>query len=339
MITSKPYSLIGVMLLLISALICTEAVAAKLKIATLVPDGTFWMKSLREGAKAIDTKTEGRVKLRFYPGGVMGNDKSVMRKIRVGQLHGGAITGGGLAAISSDINLYSLPFLFRSYEEVDHVRHYMDPLIESHLEQKGFISFGLSEGGFAYLMSKSQINNLNDLQHQKVWAPEGDSISEAAFKAVGVSPISLPMTDVLTGLQTGLINTVGTSPIGAIALQWHTRIKHLTDLPLIYLYGGLVIHEKALKRISKDDRKVLEQELREVFRKINQQSRQDNINARNALQRQGIAFNTPALNDLHKWQSATDKAIEKMGRNGAYSVELFNRLQKFLGEFRQKANQ
>ena len=95
-------------------------------------------------------------------------------------------------------------------------------------------------------MSQTQLNTLDDLPQQKVWVPEGDPISQAAFKAVGVSPIPLPLVDVLTGLQTGLINTVGTSPVGAIALQWHTRIKHLTDIPLLYLYASLVVHEKAL---------------------------------------------------------------------------------------------
>ncbi|MEJ1438351.1 MAG: TRAP transporter substrate-binding protein DctP [Candidatus Sedimenticola sp. (ex Thyasira tokunagai)] len=335
MTSSNHYHLLVGIALLLSTLISPQVQATKLKIATLVPDGTYWMKSMRQAAKVIDEKTEGRVKLRFYPGGVMGNDKSLMRKIRVGQLHGGAITGGGLAAINPDLNLYSLPFLFRSYEEVDHVRQSMDPQIEAGLKKRGFISYGLSEGGFAYLMSNSRLNNLADLQQQKVWAPEGDPISQHAFKAVGVSPISLPLTDVLTGLQTGLINTVGTSPIGAITLQWHTRIKHLTDIPLLYLYASLVIHEKALKKLSNGDRETLEQELRDVFRKINTQNRKDNINARQALKNQGIQFNTPALDDMDKWRAATDRAVEVLGDNGSYSKALFSRMQKLLSEFRQ----
>ncbi len=206
-------------LLGLSLLLPTHALATTFKIASIAPDGTSWMNELRKGAKEIETLTEGRVKFRFYPGGIMGNDKSVLRKIRVGQLHGGAITGGGLAEIYPEAQVYTIPFLFRNYAEVDAIRAQFDPELLAGLKKKGYISFGISEGGFAYLLSTSPIAGIDDLNGQKVWVPEGDEISRAAFEASNVSPISLPLTDVLTGLQTGLVDTVAGSAIGAIALQ------------------------------------------------------------------------------------------------------------------------
>ena len=122
------------------------------KIATAAPDGTMWMQEMRAAAEQIEKRTAKRVEFRFYPGGVMGSDKSVLRKIRIGQLHGGLITGGGLASVYTDANLYSLPFLFRNYKEVDFIRGKMDPVLIAGLKKKGYISFGFSEGGFAYLM-------------------------------------------------------------------------------------------------------------------------------------------------------------------------------------------
>ena len=114
-----------------------------LKIATLAPDGSSWMQAMRDGAAEVDRLTEGRVKLRFYPGGVMGNENSVLRKIRVGQLQGGALTGGGLASLYPDSQIYSLPFLFLSYAEVAYVRERVDPILLEGLSSQWLRQYGI----------------------------------------------------------------------------------------------------------------------------------------------------------------------------------------------------
>lgn len=313
---------------------CLPAQAATLKIATLLPDGTSWMKAMRASAKEIEKRTEGRLKLRLYPGGVMGNDKSVLRKIRVGQLHGGVLTTGSLAGIYKDIQIYSLPFLFRSFEEVDHVRKKIDPLLIDNLARKGYISFGLSEGGFVYLMSQTPISRKNELRRHKVWAPEGDQISLIGFRSMGITPIQLPLTDVLTGLQTGLIDTIGASPMGAIALQWHTRINYITDIPVLYLYGTLVITEKALSRLPASDREILTRVLEETFRQTDIDTRKDNYNAWQALQKQGVELVKPTPGDMKEWRAIVDRAVLQIGDEGAYTQKLYNRIQRYLADFR-----
>jgi len=326
-------------LLLLGFLLSFQTQASTLKIATLAPDGTRWMKIMREGAKEVKEATNGRVKIRFYPGGVMGNDKSVLRKIRVGQLQGGALTGGGLIPICQECQLYSLPFMFRSYSEVDYVRERMDPTLRDALEKKGFVSFGISEGGFAYLMSGQPLTQVEHLKAQKVWVPEGDRVSRTAFEALSVSPIPLPLTDVLTGLQTGLINTVGISPTAAIALQWHTQVKYLTDMPLLYLYGMLVIQKRAFLRLSKQDQAIVKDAMERAFLKINKQSRQDNISAQKALQSQGIQFTRPSPADIIQWRTIIDQAVNQMGEEGVYSSEMLGRLRQHLKGLRGSAGQ
>ncbi len=311
-----------------------QAYAVTLKIATLAPDGTSWMKSMRKAAKQVAEKTDGRVKLRFYPGGVMGNDKSVLRKIRVGQLHGGALVAGGLVPIYKDIQIYSLPFLFSSYQEVDHVRKRMDSQLIQGLRDKGFVSFGITEAGFAYLLCQSPITTPDDMRKRKVWSPEGDMISRMAIEALDISPILLPITDVLTGLQTGLIDTVASSPIGAIALQWHTRVKYLTDLPLTYFYGTLVIKEKALNKLSRSDRETLRDILETASSAFDSQSRKENLNARKALQNQGIQFVAPSPQDLPNWLTPVHQAVDEMGQRRLFSPALLKQMRQHLNEYR-----
>lgn len=312
--------------------------ATTLKIATIAPDGTSWMSEMRRGAEKIKARTDGRVEFRFYPGGIMGNDKSVLRKIRAGQLQGGAVTGGGLAEIYPEANVYSLPFLFRNYSEVDYVRERMDPVLLEGIKQKDFISFGLSEGGFAYLMSISPIAGLDDLKGHKVWVPEGDEISRAAFEASNISPVSLPLTDVLTGLQTGLIDTVAGSTIGAIALQWHTRIKYLTDAPLAYLYGSMVVKRQAIEKLSPADQQVVQEVMSSVFSRLNKLNREDSENALQAMRAHGIEVVTPDPQDREEWRKSVDAAMAKLIENGLFKADMLRRVEELLGNYRKAAD-
>lgn len=311
------------------------AQALDIKIATLVPDGTVWMQEMRKGAGEIGQRTGGRVNFKFYPGGSMGSDRAVLRKIRAGQLQGGALTGGALGEIDPDMQLYSLPFLFRSTGEIDYVRSRMDKLLIQGLEKKGFVTFGLGDGGIAYLMSNSRVNKVDDLRTQKVWIPEGDDVLRDILASLGVSPVPLPLTDVLTGLQTGLITTVGTSAVGAIALQWHTRVKFVTDVPALYLFGAMAVDKKAFDRIAAPDQKVLREVMERVFVNLNRQTRLDDQNAREALKKQGIRFIAFAPEETAKLQAAADQSIERHGKQGAFSIALLRQIQEHLAAYRR----
>jgi TRAP-type C4-dicarboxylate transport system substrate-binding protein len=311
------------------------AYAQTFKIATILPDGTYWMNKMRKAGDEISEKTQGRVVFRFYPGGIMGNASSVLRKIRIGQLQGGAITGGELTEIYPDSHIYSVPFAFRSLEEVDYVRSKMDKIIIDAIRENGFISFGLSEAGFAYIMSNKPIRCFDDLKEHKIWSPQGDDVSRTVFESLGVSPIQVPVTDVLTGLQTGLIDTVGTSPIGAIALQWHTRVKYMTDIPLIYLYATLVIQRKAFESLSPEDQDAVRDVLVRTFNEIGMHNRQENDAARQALKNQGIEFVSPPKEQSDRWNSRVTEIIESLSGQQVFSRKMLDMLRGYLREYRQ----
>lgn len=308
--------------------------AATLKIATTAPEGTAWMREMRRAATEIDQRTAGRVQFTFYPGGVMGNEKSVLRKIRAGQLQGAALTGSALADIHRDLWVYSLPFTLRSYAEVDYVRGKMDGAMLEGLKKAGFVSFGLTDNGFAYLMSNHPVTRPEDLRGHKVWSPEGDPISQAAFAAVGVSPVALPLTDVLTGLQTGLVDTVASSAIGAIALQWHTRVSHLADLPLVYLTGSLVVDQKAFGQLSAADQQVVGEVLKAATAKLNRQNRADSEAALRTLRQQGLRFNPASPGDQQRWEKTVGAAMDRLAAQGVFSAEMLRTLRRHLEAYR-----
>ncbi len=310
--------------------------AGVLKIATLSPDGTQWMRVMRESARQVAKQTDNQVKIKFYPGGVMGGDSAVLRKIRLGQLHGGAFVSGSLAKFYSDNLVYNLPLLFNSYREVDYVRKRMDPIIIEGLERKGFVTFGLAEAGFAYLMSKEAVGSIEDLQRQKVWIPDNDETSEEILKVFGVTPIPLSLADVRAALQTGLVNTVTTSPIGAIALQWHTQINYLTNIPLFYIYGMLAVERKAFSKFSPEHQTILREVMGKAFRKIDRQNRDDNEKALAALRKQGVQFIQPSQVALNRWEKTASDTAAQMIRSGHLSKDIVDTIAGHKSNFRSQ---
>jgi len=335
--TRAALSCFGALALLISVGASLPAQAGtEFKIATISPDGTSWMKTMRAGAAEIARRTGNRVHFRFYPGGIMGSDEAVMRKIRIGQLHGGAVSTSALASIYPDVQIYGFPLFFDTLDEVDFVRRAMDTQIMQGLEQHGFVTFGLAEGGFAYMLSQKPLRSISDLKPQKVWAPANEPISEAVFRAANVTPVPLPLSDVLTALQTGLVDTVAASPIGAIALQWHSRVKYLTDEPLTYLIALMIIDQRAFKRLSPGDQAIVREVMGKAFKEIDAQNRRENIAAKEALRKYGIQFVKPSAGEVDGWRQLADKARRDLIAGGRFNKPMVRELENRLGEYRAR---
>ncbi|OEU67491.1 MAG: C4-dicarboxylate ABC transporter [Desulfobacterales bacterium S5133MH16] len=328
--------MIRIITILLIVILADQAQAMRFKIATLSPEGSVWMEKMREGAEELARKTDNRVTIKYYPGGVMGDDKAVLRKIRIGQLHGGAVVSGSLSNFYPDDQIYSLPLMFRSFKEVDYVRKHLDQRIAQGLEKGGFVTFGIAEGGFAYVMSKVPIRTVNEMRRQKVWIPDNDPMILEAVKAFDITPFLLSIADVRVGLQTGLINTVTTPPIGAVALQWHTQIKYLMYEPFLYIYGVLAVDRKAFEKISPDDQRLFREIMGRIFRELDRLNREDNVNALEALRKQGVEFIKPSGEELEKWYADAREIPKRLVNAGKLSQNMVNTLENLLKDYRSK---
>ena len=315
----------------------TRAQTQTLKIATIAPEGSSWMQDMRAGAKTIEEHTDGRVTIKFYGGGVQGNDKQVQRKMRTGQLHGGAFTSGAMNQFQPEADMLSLPLLFDSIEEARYVRERLEGQMRQKLEDAGFVNFGFAAAGFAYMMSNKPLRTLADLDGRTVWLPEGDAVGFAALRALGVAPVMMPVTDVMTGLQTDLLDSVAVPPVGAIVFQWHTRLKYITNVPLAYVYAALLIDRKAFERIQPDDQQVVREVMEGIYRRFDQSGVVDNQDALQALLDSGLEQVEPDVAEAAQWRAIVNRSHRQLAANGQFDEALLERMQALIDEFRGRA--
>ena len=261
-----------------------------IKFATLAPEGSTWMKVMNDLNAELQEKTGGRVKFKFYAGGVQGDETDVVKKIRIGQLHAGGFTGVGLGQIAPEVRILDAPWLFRNDAEVDYVYQAFAKDLDAAVAKAGYVLLGWTELGWVYVFSKVPIGAPEDMKKAKMWVWEGDPIAQAAYKAIGVTPRPLSVVDVMSSLETGMIDGVYGPPMGVTVMQWFRRAKHIYDMPIADSAGAVLIAKKFFDGIPETDRTALLEVSAKHLRRLNLLSRKENEEALVALQKQGLVL-------------------------------------------------
>ena len=223
------------------------------KLATLVPEGSVWDKSMREMGAQWAASTQGRVSLRVYPGGVAGDEPDLVRKMRIGQLQAAAVTTAGLANIDPSFNVFNIPMFFTSYPELYATLDKLTPVLKQRLEARGFVLLAWGHGGWVFFFTKQPVNTVEGLRKTKMFVWAGDDQMVALWKQFGFQPVPLAATDIMTGLQTGMIDAYATTPLLGLTLQWYRQTPNLVGMGLAPLVGGLVITKTAWSKIAPAD--------------------------------------------------------------------------------------
>jgi len=301
----------------------------KLKIATLAPEGSSWMKRFHEASRAIEKRSDGRLKMKIYAGGIMGDEPDVIRKIRIGQLQGAAVTGIGLGIIQSAVRVLDLPFLFKSYDELDYIRKILNEEFEKKFEEKGYILLGWGDVGWIHVFSNQPVTTKDELLATKLWAWVDDPLAHSMFKEIGVKGIPLSLPSVLPHLQTGLIDAAYGSPLSTLALQWYTNVKYMSDLPITMANAAVVVSKKSFDSLPKDLQVILKDEGKKMERKLIDQVRLDNEESLRVLKKYGIQV-THTQAEFFKEMKRASYAVWTELEGTLYSPELLAEIQSLL---------
>ena len=308
----------------------------QIKFATLAPDGSAWMKTMRAIDEEVRERTENRLGFKFYPGGVQGDEKDVLRKIRNGQLHSGGFTGFGLGSVVPETRVMELPFMFETLDELDNLRAELGEHFDKRFDEKGWVNLGWTDVGFIYLMSKKPIRTPDDMSSARMWIWSGDPLAELFFRAFEISPIPLSAPDVLTSLQTGIVDAVYASPLACVALQWFTRVEYMNNVPITHGMGAILVSKKALRKVSPEDIAVLREVAAPQLRALTLKTREQNIEAVEEMKKEGVQvleIDEAIRSDFFK----TGREAWGDGVGELYSRELLDRVIEILASYQNRS--
>lgn len=327
-------------LLFCALFICSPAQAkAKylFKVATIAPEGSIWTKRFHNFVAEVGEKSNGEVGFKVYPGGIMGDDRAMFRKMRISQLHGGGFTMTGIGTVVPDFRVMGIPFLFRSYEEVDYVMKGLWPSFHKAFAGKGLELIAMTEVGFVYSMSTSPVSTLSELKKSKVWAPEDDPISIAYLETLGITPLPLTIPDVLTSLQTGMVETVFNSLYGTIVLQWFTKTKYISDIPFGYAYGALLLDRKKFISLPESYQSMIRETAKKHFSLLITDTRKSNGESRQVLLDNGVTMISPDPGDVKALRNMRDETVQRV-EGTAFSQKILNATMKLLDDYRSQTH-
>ena len=310
-----------------------QAAPVVIKMATLVPDGSVWDKALREMAAEWRRQTNGEVVLRIYPGGVAGDEEQVVRKMRIGSLHAGAMTIAGLSEIEPGFGVLGIPLFVRSYEELEHLLAGLETELAGRLEAKGYVFLNWAVGGWAHFFSTRPVRTVADLRDLKMYTWAGDQRMVRWWQQNGFRPVPLAMTDIMPGLQTGQIEVLATPPLAALSLQWFRSTPYMHDLGLGAVVGANVVSKRIWDRIPASSRPGLVTAARSAARTLFEEIPEQEKAAVEEMSRRGLTVTETS--DNAEWMALAD-SFSKSIRGEIVPRDMVELAEGILREYRAR---
>jgi TRAP-type C4-dicarboxylate transport system substrate-binding protein len=311
------------------------ASAQTIKLGTLAPKGSPWYDILQDMAAEWSDASGGKVRARIYPGGAIGDETDMVRKMQIGQLQGAVLTSEGLGRIVPEIRVLQLPMWYRSDEELDHVRAGLVAEIEALFEQRGFKVLNWGDIGWIRLFTKKPAPTPADLEPQKLFCWAGDQTICDAWKQQGFSPVPLPMTEIFSGLQSGMIEAVFTAPVPALSYQWFGLANQMTDVKVVKMIGATIVTMKAWRKIPEDVRARVLASAAEAGRRSETRIRDFEEQSIKVMQQNGLTVHTLSPELQQAWETRSRDSYPVL-LDGVVPPALVARAESLREEYRSR---
>ena len=295
-------------------LLCAAGVAGAqttIRLASPAPLGSVWHKALKQFEADVRTATGGRVVVRVI-GAAQDDEATMISNMKIGRQHAASITAVGLASVDSAFNLFTIPMFFATYDEYRAVRTKLEPMLKAKLEAKGLVLLNWGDTGWVYLFSKAPVPKVEELKKARLYTSAGDDQFVQLYKQNGFNPRPLPFSEVQSGLMTGLLDAVPSTPLATLAFQWYRNVPNMLDLGLGPLAGATVIDARTWNAISAEDR----QQILTVGKKIQDGLDRDvplqDDQARAEMLKRGLKLTTPDAAATKAFRDMADKFAGSM---------------------------
>jgi TRAP-type C4-dicarboxylate transport system substrate-binding protein len=306
------------------------------KLATLVPDGSSWHLILKETAEKWKTLSGGRVIVRIYPGGVMGDDPDIVTKMRLGTLSASVLTAVGIAEIDRSVYALGVPMMYASYEEVYYVLEKMRPRLESSIESKGFVVLNWADGGWVHFFTRRPVATPDELKALKLFSWAADSDAVEIWRSAGFQPVPLPATELASALQTGLVTALGAPPQVAVISQYYNHARNMTDLKWQLLLGATVIKKDAWEKMPPDVRPALREAAAEAGVRLQQEVRRTGERDVEAMRKRGLNVVPVDARTRAAWRETAESMYGRI-KGKIVPADAFDEALRHRDEFRRRA--
>ena len=311
-------------------IILAEPVLARktiIKMATLAPEGTPWYALIAKMGERWQEETNGNVRLRIYPGGIVGDERDMIRKMRIGQIHGAAISAEGLSEVNPQYTYCFIPLFFQGYDDIDFIRNQIKDDLVSGAEKNGVKILTMVDVGWVYWFSSEPIITPDDLKSQKIWTWAGDYKTAKLWDEAGFNAVPLSVPDVHSSLQTGLVNAMAFPPLYVAANQYFGITSNMLNMKWGILTAALVIDLKIWKKIKPKYQKIMLNVSDEIGIEYQMNNRQEADNAVGVMEEYGLKVNDLTPKQLNEWNTLVE-SMYPLIRGNIVQEEIFDRVIK-----------
>ncbi len=307
-----------------------------INLGTLAPQGSFWHQVFLDMGEQWRNTSQGRVKLRIYPGGVQGDEPDMLKRLRVGQLQSAALSHAGLGEIEPAFRCLQTPMMFQSYEELDYVHQRIAPRLEKLMEARGFIVLNWGEVGWVHFFTNIRTTRLSDLRKAKLFVWAGDNDEIALWKEARFNVVPLDATSILTGLQTGLIDTFDTAPLAALSNQWFGLTRYMIDVRWAMLTGATIVSRSTWNKISEAEQRDMIKAAQVAGDRMRNEIRKSGDEAVAAMQKRGLTVLQADAAALADWNGLAESVYPKL-RGKSVPADMFDEVRRLCEEYRAAA--
>jgi TRAP-type C4-dicarboxylate transport system substrate-binding protein len=173
----------------------------------------------------------------------------------------------------------------------------------------------------------------DDLKQQKLFQWAGDNDSLEIMKGAGFNVVPLPATELATGLQTGLVNALSTTPQVAVLTQYYNYAKNMNDVPWALLLGGTVIKKDVWDRIPADLHAPLLKAMQDAGKRLQAEVRQGGDRDVEAMKKRGLTVVPVDAKTRAEWLQTAESFYPKI-RGPIVPAAAFDQAMKLRDELR-----
>jgi TRAP-type C4-dicarboxylate transport system substrate-binding protein len=305
-----------------------------MRVAIVPPDGTSYAREMRAWARDVEEATYGDIHVRFYMGGIVGNEDEVGRRIQRGQVDGTASAGMLCQEVMPSFRVLHVMGLFADREEINYVIGRLDKRFVEEAKRSGYVYLGAASMGRIVAFSKLPLRGYDDLKRQRLWRWNLDDVALKMGKRMGLRQIPMPLDEAARALDEDVVDGVWSVPVAALAYGFHARAHYVLDMSMDFLAGCMLISTRFFDKVPLETQQALRSASAKLAARVGSVGwKEDDALVGGIFAKHGITTTTLSVTDKANFLADARAAREALG-NELVPKEVLDQVMGLLADYR-----